>query len=229
MAVLDRAFPRLAFAFRGAVRYKDSWRACPSSWQLTQQRKWREAQPEGSMKASIDMRKKFRGKSTFRGSQVIFGERQHLREVLYSVRRSGLSRARKQAEIRKLERLIEARNDELNRINPGWDRKFKKAHNLDTTPRELLRLAVSLSPADYLLARVLAEHKNASGELLARLSNHPYSAVRENVARHPNTPVEILREMAADTGDTLWFLVACNPATPDHLRERLRERMKTMT
>jgi len=180
------------------------------------------------MKASTDVRKKFRAKSAFRGSQVIFGERQHLREVLYSVRRTRLPQARKQAEIRKLERLIEARNEELNRINPAWDRKFKKAHDPATTPRELLRLTVSLSRGDYLLARVLAEHKNASGELLTRLSNHPYPAVRENVARHPNTPVEILREMAADTSDTLWFLVACNPSTPDHLRERLRERMKTM-
>ena len=178
--------------------------------------------------ASADMRQKFRAKAAFRGSQVIFGERQHLREVLYSVRRSGLPQARKQAEIRKLEHLIKARSDELNRINPGWDRKFKKAHNPATTSRELLRLAVSLSDSDYLLARVLTEHKNAPGELLTRLSNHPYSAVRENVARHPNTPAEVLREMAADTSDTLWFLVACNPSIPDHLRERLRERMKTM-
>ncbi len=178
--------------------------------------------------ASVDLRKKFRAKAAFRGSQVIFGERQHLREVLYSVRRSSLPRARKQAEIRKLERLIQTRNDELNRINPAWDRKFKKAHHPTTTARDLLRLAVSLSSGDYLLARVLTEHRNASGELLTRLATHPYSAVRENVARHPNTPVEVLREMAGDTNDTLWFLVACNPSTPDHLRERLRERMKTM-
>ncbi|HUU13442.1 MAG TPA: hypothetical protein VM182_07000 [Terriglobia bacterium] len=177
---------------------------------------------------STDMRRKCRAKSTYRGSQVIFGERQHLREVLYSVRRTRLPQARKQTEIRKLERLIEARDEELNRINPSWDRKFKKAHNPATTSQELLRLAALLSRGDYLLARVLTEHKNAPGELLARLSNHPYSAVRENVARHPNTPVEILRNLAADTSDTLWFLVACNPSIPDHLRERLRERMKTM-
>jgi Leucine rich repeat variant len=193
-----------------------------------QKAKSRAVQPEGGAMASTDMRKKFRAKSTFRGSQVIFGERQHLREVLYSLRRSSLPRARKQAEVRKLERLIQARSDELNRINPAWDRKFKKAHNPATTPRELLRLAAALSDSDYLLARVLTEHKNAPGELLTQLSNHPYSAVRENVARHPNTPVEVLREMAADTSDTLWFLVACNPSIPDHLRERLRERMKTM-
>lgn len=178
--------------------------------------------------AGTDMRKKFRTKSTFRGSQVIFGERQHLREVLASIRRTTLPRARKQAEIRKLERLIQARNDELNRISPAWDRKFKKAHSPATTSRELMRLAASLSSSDYLLTRVLTEHKDAPGELLARLSNHPYSAVRENVARHPNTPAETLRNLAADKGETLWFLVACNPSTPDHLRERLRERMKTM-
>ncbi len=175
------------------------------------------------------MRKRFRTKSTFRGSQVIFGERQHLREVLASVRRTALPRARKQGEIRKLERLIQARNDELNRISPGWDRKFKKAHNPATTSRELVRLADSLSSRDYLLARVLTEHKDAPGELLARLSHHPYSAVRENVARHPNTPADILRDLAGDTSEALWFLVACNPSIPDHLRERLRERMKTVT
>ncbi|MBI1983626.1 MAG: hypothetical protein HYS61_05450, partial [Acidobacteria bacterium] len=135
--------------------------------------------------AGTDIRKKFRAKAAFRGSQVIFGERQHLQEVLRSVRRSKLPSARKQAEMRKLQQLMRIRTEELNSINPGWDRTFKKAQNASTTSQELLRLAASLSRDDYLLARVLTEHKDAPGALLAQLSTHPYSAVRENVARHP--------------------------------------------
>lgn len=178
--------------------------------------------------AGTDVRKKFRAKPAFRGSQVIFGERQHLQEVLRSVQRSKLSRTRKQAEIRKLKQLIHARTEELNLICPAWDRKFKKAHDPSTSSQELLRHATSLSRDDYLLARVLTEHKDAPGELLAQLSTHPYSAVRENVARHPSTPPEVLRRLAEDSSEPLWFLVACNPSTPADLGERLRARMKDM-
>jgi hypothetical protein len=175
--------------------------------------------------AGTDIRKKYRAKATFRGSQVIFGERQHLQEVLRSVQSSRLPLGRKQAEIRKLEQLTRVRTEELNRINPAWDRKFKKAHNPSTSSKELLRLVASLSREDYLLARVLTEHKDAPGELLAQLSNHPYSAVRENVARHPGTPAEVLRRLAEDSNEPLWFLVACNPSTPTDLSQRLRARM----
>lgn len=173
-----------------------------------------------------DVRKKFTAAKIHRGSQVIFGERKHLEEVLHSVRKARLPRERKQAELRLLAKLIRARTEELNKLNPAWERKYMKAHDPRATSEELLRLAASLSPDDYLLARVVTEHAEAPAELLERMAAHPYSAVRENVARHPNTPPEILQKLAEDTREPLWFLVACNPSTPPELRERLRARMK---
>lgn len=173
-----------------------------------------------------DLRQKMPARGVVRASQMIFGERQHLREVLESVQRAGLSRVQKQAEIKELTRLIQARTDELNRINSNWDRKLAKARNPRTPAKDLLRLAASLPPADYLLARTIAEHPHAPGEMLERLANHSYNAVRESVARHPNTPVEVLNKLAGDPSEPLWFLVACNPSTPAELRERLRERMR---
>ncbi len=176
--------------------------------------------------AGQDTRKRFLSRRTHRGTQVVFGERQHLRAVLESVRRAGLPRRKKRAEIKLLERLIEARTEELDRINSGWDRKFRKAQIPKTSSRELLRLASALPSDDYLLARTLAEHPEAPGELLRQLAGHPYSAVRENVARHPRTPPDILRKMSEDPKEPLWFLVACNPSTPPDLRDRLRLRMQ---
>jgi hypothetical protein len=177
---------------------------------------------------SKDMRKKFVAQAVFRGTQAILGERQHLQEVLRSVRKARIATRRKRAEVGQLSRLISIRTQELNRINPGWDKKFKKANDSKTTAKELLRLAISLPREDYLLARLLTEHAEASAELLQHFVEHPYSAVRENVARHPHTPPDVLRKMADDSSEPLWFLVACNPATPSDLRERLRARMQQM-
>lgn len=174
-----------------------------------------------------DLRKKFSAQKVFRGTQAILGERRHLVEVLHSVQKAKIPAGRKKAEKRTLEKLIKVRTKELNRINPGWDKKFRKAGNPKTTPKELLRLAVSLPKDDYLLARLLTEHANAPAELLLSFASHPYAAVRENVARHPNTPPEVLRKMTEDSNEPLWFLVACNPGTPQDLRERLRARMQT--
>ena len=173
-----------------------------------------------------DTRAKFKVKKVYRGSQVVFGERAHLQEVLHSLQRARLPRPRKLAEVRQLKQLIKVRTEDLNRFTPAWDRKFQKARNPHTTSQELLRLAYALHPDDYLLARVLTEHAEASTELLEHLATHPYSAVRQNVARHPHTPPAILQTMADDPREPLWFLVACNPSTPADLRERLRERMK---
>jgi Rad3-related DNA helicase len=173
-----------------------------------------------------DIRKKFTAQKIHRVSQVIFGERQHLAEVLRSLRAAKLPRARREREVRTLERLIAERTRELNGITPGWDRKFKKAHDPRASSRELLRLAAALSSEDYLLARVLTEHAEAPLELLERMASHPYSAVRENVARHPKTPEPVLRELAESKNEPLWFLVACNPSTPADLRDRLRARMQ---
>ena len=130
--------------------------------------------------AAGDIRKKFAAQKTPRASQAIFGERQHLAEVLRSVRAAKLPSARQQREVRTLDRFIAERTRELNRITPGWDRKFKKSRDPRTSSRELLRLAAALSSEDYLLARVLTEHAEAPPELLESMASHPYSSVREN-------------------------------------------------
>lgn len=177
--------------------------------------------------ATLDTRsKRFVAAKVFRGTQVIFGERKHLLEVLRSVESAKLARSRKQTEIRALTKLIAARTDELDRITPGFDRKFKKAQDPETTARDLERIATSLAPEDFLMARVLAEHPQAPPELLQRMAAHPYAAVRENVARHPRTPQAVLRKLAEEPSEPLWFLVACNPSAPADLRERLRARMQ---
>jgi hypothetical protein len=176
--------------------------------------------------AIVDTRAKFKAAKIHRGSQVVFGERAHLQEVLRSIERARLAHTRKEAEIRQLKRLIKVRTDDLNGFSPAWDRKFQKARDPRATAHELLRVAAALHPDDYLLARLLTEHAEAPAELLEHLASHPYAAVRENVARHPHTPAGVLRTMADDPREPLWFLVACNPSTPADLRERLRERMK---
>jgi hypothetical protein len=176
--------------------------------------------------ANKDLRKKFSIKKVFRGTQAILGERQHLREVLRSIQKAKIPAERKQSEKRTLAHLIKVRTQELNQINPGWDKKFKKAGNPKTTGKELFRLALNLPKDDYLLARILTEHANAPAELLKLFVHHPYTAVRENVARHPRTLPELLAELADDENEPLWFLVACNPSTPQDLRDRLRERMQ---
>ena len=173
-----------------------------------------------------DIRNKFRIKKIHRGSQVIFGERAHLQEVLRSLQSAQLPRARKLVEIRQIKRMIAARTQDLNRFSPAWDRKFQQARNPQTTAQKLLQIGSGLRADDYLLARVLTEHAEAPPELLEHLAAHPYAAVRENVARHPRTPAPILGAMAEQANEPLWFLVACNPSTPADLRDRLRERMK---
>jgi hypothetical protein len=173
-----------------------------------------------------DNRTKFRLARIHRGSQVVFGERAHLQEVLRSVQRAQLPRARKLTEIRQLKRMIEVRTKDLNHFSPAWDRKFLQARNPRTTSLKLLRIGSALHTDDYLLARLLTEHAEAPPELLENMASHPYAAVRENVARHPHTPAVILRAMAEEADEPLWFLVACNPSTSSDLRDRLRERMK---
>jgi len=174
-----------------------------------------------------DVRKKFKGGKVHRGSQVIFGERQHLREVLKSLRTAKLPRARMQKELLQLKALIQARTDELNRISPAWDPRYRQALDAASSAQVLLKLAATLASDDFLLARALAEHANAPAEVLAQLASHPYHAVRENVARHPGTPAATLIRLADDAHEPLWFLVACNPSTPAELRERLRARMRS--
>lgn len=173
-----------------------------------------------------DTRRRFRVKNIHRGSQVVFGERAHLLEVLRSVQQAKLPAARKLVEIRQLKRMIGLRTEDLNKFSPAWDRKLRRARDPQTTGPELLRMGSTLHPEDYLLARLLTEHAAAPPELLEHLASHPYAAVRENVARHPRTPGTLLRVLAEEQQEPLWFLVACNPSTPPDLRDRLRERMK---
>ena len=59
-----------------------------------------------------DTRTKFRIKKIHHGSQVVFGERAHLQEVLRSVQHANLPSARKLAEIRQIKRIIAARTHE---------------------------------------------------------------------------------------------------------------------
>ena len=172
--------------------------------------------------------KKFVALKAYRGTQVIFGERKHLQEVLRSIQAARLPRAQKLSEKRALSKLIAARTNELNRITPAWDKKFRKAQDPNSTAQDLLKLATTLSPDDYLTARVLTQHAEAPPDLLSKLARHPYAAVRENVARHPHTPAEVLRTLSEDEHEPLWFLVACNPSTPPDLRDRLRARMRSM-
>ena len=173
-----------------------------------------------------DTRNKFRIKKIHRGSQVVFGERSHLQEVLRSIQQAKLPRARKLAEIRQLKRMISVRTQDLNGFSPAWDRKFRQARDPQTPSEKLARIASSLHADDYLLARVLTEHAAAPPELLEHLASHPYPSVRENVARHPRTPAAVLLSMAEDPSEPLWFLVACNSSTPSGLRNTLLERMK---
>lgn len=173
-----------------------------------------------------DIRTKPPNRKVHRGTQVIFGERTHLQEVLKSVRAARLPAAQKKSEVSQLRRLIERRTQELNRINPAWDRKFQKARDPKTSASELTRLGATLSPEDFLLARLLTEHAEAPPELLAHLASHPYAAVRGNVARHPRTPAAVLEALAEDPHEQLWFLVMCNASAPEALRERLRARLR---
>lgn len=176
--------------------------------------------PEG------DIRKKYASAKLVRGSQVIYGERQHLRDVLRTLRAARLPWARKEKEIRQLQKLVQARTAELNGISRGWDRRYLRARDVKSSEQALLKLVATMPDSDYLLARALSEHPSAPRELLVQLANHRYHAVRENVARHPGTPIETLRQLVDNASEPLWFLVACNPSTPPDLRERLRARMR---
>ena len=173
-----------------------------------------------------DVRKNFKSRKVYRGSQAIFGERQHLREVLRSLQSARLPPARKQRESRLLQALIQTRTEELDRISPAWDRRYRQALNHESSPQALLKLAATLRNEDFLLARAITEHPKAPAEILAQLSTHPYHAVRENVARHPSTHRETLQQLAGESSEPLWFLVACNPSTPADLRDRLRARLR---
>ncbi len=163
-----------------------------------------------------------------RTSQIIFGERQHLLRVLDSLETSAVPTDRLEGERAALERLIQARTDELNRLNPVWDEKISTALRPDIGPDDLDRLAREAPKEDYYLLRLISEHPKASGKTLERLAHHSYTAVRENVARHPNADRRTLAWLSRDRNHPLWYLVAFNPSTPALLRRQLRARMRRL-
>lgn len=163
-----------------------------------------------------------------RTTQIIFGERQHLLDVHAMLRQTQMDNARRRRELKLVKALIEARNRELDRINPDWGRKVKLAMNPRTRADQLARLAMKTPRSDYLLLRTISEHPSTPAFILAELAKHPYDAIRENVARHPNTDAATLEELCRTHGQPLWYLVAFNPNTPPELREKLRAKIKRM-
>ncbi len=162
---------------------------------------------------------------TKRTTQIIFGERQHLRSVLDSIQKFVLKTDQLDREKNILQELIDVRTRELNSINPDFDHKLDLARSPQATSGQLAQLAETAPPDDYLLMRTVAEHPNTPAAILEKLSEHPYDAVQENVARHPNTATHTLERLANDPHRPLWFLVACNASAPENLRERLKRRM----
>ncbi len=162
---------------------------------------------------------------TKRTTQIIYGERQHLRRVLDSIQKFVLKTDQLDREKNILQELIEARTRELNTINGDFDHKLELARSPQATSNQLAQLAETAPADDYLLMRTIAEHPNTPAAVLERLSEHPYDAVQENVARHPNAAGETLERLASDPQRPLWFLVACNVSAPEKLRERLKRRM----
>jgi len=163
-----------------------------------------------------------------RTSQIIFGERQHLLRVLDSLEKTDMPSGRLRQDCEALEHMIQARTEELNRLNPVWDEKISAVLRSDIGADDLDRLARQAPKEDYYLLRLISEHPKASGKTLDRLARHSYSAVRENVARHPNTAARTLALLSRDPHHPLWYLVAYNPSAPAALRRQLRARMRRL-
>lgn len=161
-----------------------------------------------------------------RTSQILFGERQSLQNALRLVSSTRMAKVRRNFEEQLLRGLIQIRTLELNRINPDWDRKARRATRRRTQAAELEPLAAGLPRDDYYLARLLSDHPNTPPKVLSKLARHPYRAVRENVARHPRTPAATLRALCRSRREPLWYLVAFNPGAPEKLRDHLRQRIK---
>ncbi len=163
-----------------------------------------------------------------RTSQIIFGERQYLLRVLDSIDRTAISPEQRRTEQQTIERLIHARTQELNRLNPDWDEHISTVLGPDVTPEQLDELAREAPESDFFLMRLISEHPRTGAETLAFLARHPYGAVRENVARHPNADAKTLTALSRDRTQMLWYLVASNPSTPEPLRRRLQQQAKQM-
>jgi hypothetical protein len=157
-------------------------------------------------------------KPSRRTTQIIYGERQHLRAVLISIRNFQQKHPNLKRETEALHRMIDARTAELHQINPRFDEQLNQARNADGTAEELAQLALGAPEDDWLLLRTIAEHPHTPAHVLARLGSHPYDAVRENVARHAQADAATLEKLAADAESQVWLVVACNEAAPPELR-----------
>lgn len=162
-----------------------------------------------------------------RTTQIIYGERQHLRAVLVSIRNFQQQSRSLERETEALHRMIDARTAELHQINANFDEQLKQAREADAAPEQLARLARAAPEDDWLLLRTIAEHPHTPPEVLAGMASHPYAAVRENIARHPHADPATLEELASDPASDLWLLVSCNEAAPAELRDRLRLRFQS--
>jgi hypothetical protein len=163
-----------------------------------------------------------------RTSQIIFGERQHLLRVLDSLENTDVSKSRLNQERHRLEELIHARTEELNRINNSWDEKISVVLSADTKPEMLDKLSKQAPQTDFYLLRLISEHPKVTSRTLSRLAKHPYAAIRENVARHPSADATTLAYLSKDRSQPLWYLVAFNPNTPVGLRRKLQERLRKL-
>jgi len=164
-----------------------------------------------------------------RTTQIIYGERQHLRAVLVSIRNFQHKYPSLDRETEQLHRMIDERTAELHHINPNFDEQLRQARDADAASEQLAELAQAAPQADWLLLRTIAEHPHTPPEVLAQLASHPYGAVRENIARHPHTDTATLEKLASEPESELWLLVSCNEAAPPDLRERLRSRLRLDT
>ena len=165
-------------------------------------------------------------KPSRRTTQIIYGERQHLRAVLISIRNFQQQHRNLARETATLHRMIDERTAELHHLNPNFDEQLDQARSGDTTPEELARLALAAPEDDWLLLRTIVEHPQAPSHVLARLASHPYEAVRENIARHLHADPATLEKLASNSDSQLWLLVACNEAAPPALRDRLCARFE---
>jgi len=159
-----------------------------------------------------------------RTTQIIYGERQHLRAVLVSIRNFPQHGLGLERETETLHRMIDARTAELNQISPNFDHRLRQARDSEATSEYLAALANDAPGRDWLLLRTITEHPQTPAEVLARLASHPYDAVRENIARHPRADASTLEKLAAEPEGEIWLLVACNEAAPAELRQRLSSR-----
>jgi uncharacterized protein (DUF2267 family) len=164
-----------------------------------------------------------------RTSQIIFGERQYLLRILDSVERTQMPAIQQRRERQALERLIQARTQELNRMNPHWDEKVAAVLRPGVSAEELDQLAREAPEEDCFLLRLISEHPQAASNTLDILARNPNHAIRENVARHPHAAPETLLDLCHDHAQPLWYLVAYNPSAPAGLRRRLTRQMKQVS